>query len=258
MPLCYNCIQIDTFWINVFFFFMISLLLVASQSMYTPKWSSVILKMNSLSTNCCLGREPFRGNCRCTDLCELLLIIFQLVLVSVYVCVCSFFNALTFSLLCFWFPVVSLFLCLLADVYEILWLWMRVYWTHSEGFCWKQTILCIKFRSLSVSRGCECEWPWFARSVYGKWVLSEKLTSTEGRQEEGASEIAGPSRVKETWRGLGSREPEVIHNGLFALRMENTSSPKRCFLMQDMLRWLKGLKHFPDVVIHNINVLGLF
>lgn len=201
MPLCCNCIQTDTFWINAFFFFssMISLSLVASQSVYTPKWSSAILKTNSLPTSCCLGKEPFRGNYRCADWCERLLIIFQLAPVSGCVCVCLFLNALTFPLLWLWFPGVSLFLAsslLFLRDSDCGWLC----WPHPEAFCWKQIILSIKFRSLSVSGGCEWEWPWFAHLAvwkasflfffffFGKRVLSEKLMSPE-RLKEGASEI---------------------------------------------------------------------
>lgn len=263
MPLCCNCIQTDTFWINAFFFFssMISLSLVASQSVYTPKWSSAILKTNSLPTSCCLGKEPFRGNYRCADWCERLLIIFQLAPVSGCVCVCLFLNALTFPLLWLWFPGVSLFLAsslLFLRDSDCGWLC----WPHPEAFCWKQIILSIKFRSLSVSGGCEWEWPWFAHLAVWKasflffffflesefWVRNWWVLKGWKKEHRRLFELR-----QEHW-GLGSRELEVIHTGFSASTVENTSSPKRCVLRQDMRRWLKGLKHLESVVLRNINV----
>lgn len=163
---------------------MISLSLVASQSVYTPKWSSAILKTNSLPTNCCLGKEPFRGNYRCTDWWERLLIIFQLARVSGCVCVRSFLNAFTFPLLWLWFPGVSVFLAsslLFMRDHDCGW----VFWPHPEAFCWKQSILSIKFRSLGMSGGCEWEWPWFAHSAVWKanfeWETDESWKATERR-----------------------------------------------------------------------------
>lgn len=162
--MCCNCLQFDTFRINEFFFFMISLPLGASQSAHTPKKSSVILKMNSLYKNCCLGKEPFRGNRRCTDLRKLLLIIFQLVLV----CVC-FHSSMLYLSLCSLFcmyPTASLFLCLLAAVEGF----MRCY-----DFGWKSVGHTLKSAenrppcifSLSHkmrSRRSEREWPWLIHS----------------------------------------------------------------------------------------------
>lgn len=144
--------------------------------------------------------------------------------------VCVYVHSLMLSLSVFsWFPGVGLFLCLLAAVYELLWLWMRVCWPHSEVFCWKQPLLCIKFRSLRWVGDVSGNGLGLPTQVYGKWVLSEKWRSTERQQEEGASEIARPSCIGKAWRGLGSRDPEVIHSGMFASRTENTSSPKGVF-----------------------------
>ena len=81
-----------------------------------------MLKMNSLCANCCLGKEPFRGNRRCTDLSEQLLIIFQLVLVSV--CVFSVFNAVPFCLRIFvwivWQAYFSAFKLLLKGLWDVM------------------------------------------------------------------------------------------------------------------------------------------
>lgn len=81
-----------------------------------------MLKMNSSCANCCLGKEPFRGNRRCTDLSEQPLIIFQLVLVCV--CVFSVFNAVPFCFRFFvwivWQAYFSAFELLLKGLWDVM------------------------------------------------------------------------------------------------------------------------------------------